>query len=155
MKRERFNQRKIRTRSKVRGTTDRPRLSVYKSNKFMSVQIIDDVKAATIASVSEKSLGKLGGLGKDGLGKAKELGKSLAEKALKLKVKAVVFDKGGYSYHGKIKAIAEGAREGGLEFWWEIIITNNQKENLVKQLFKSIEFPRRQKVEIKSNLEQL
>jgi len=116
MKRERFNQRKIRTRSKVRGTTDRPRLSVYKSNKFMSVQIIDDVKAATIASVSEKSLGKLGGLGKDGLGKAKELGKSLAEKALKLKVKAVVFDKGGYSYHGKIKAIAEGAREGGLEF---------------------------------------
>jgi large subunit ribosomal protein L18 len=111
-----FAKREIRTRIKVRGTTERPRLSVHKSNKFMSAQIIDDVKAVTIVSVNEKALGKLGELGKDGIGKAKEIGKMIAEKAVKMKVKKVVFDKGGYAYHGKIKAIAEGAREGGLEF---------------------------------------
>lgn len=111
-----FTRRKIRTRVKVRGTTIRPRLSVYKSNKYMSVQIIDDEKGATLVSVTEKQLGKLGELGKDGVAKAKEIGKMLAEAALKTKVKKIVFDKGGYAYHGKIKAIAEGAREGGLEF---------------------------------------
>ncbi|MEK7169095.1 MAG: 50S ribosomal protein L18 [Patescibacteria group bacterium] len=110
-----FLKRKIRTRIKVRGQTERPRLSVYKSNKYMSAQIIDDTRAITLVSVTEKALGKLGELGKDGVGKAKELGKIIAEKALKLKIKKVVFDKGGYAYHGKIKAIADGAREGGLE----------------------------------------
>mgnify|MGYP003475436050 CR=1 FL=1 len=120
-----FAKRQIRTRVKLRGTTERPRLSVYKSNKFMSAQIIDDVKAVTIVSVNEKALGKLGELGKDGIGKAKEIGKMIAEKAVKMKVKNFAvksgediyfFDKGGYAYHGKVKAIAEGAREGGLEF---------------------------------------
>lgn len=111
-----FTRREIRTRIKVRGTTERPRLTVHKSNKFISVQIIDDEKRITLASVNEKQLGKLGELGKDGIGKAHEIGKMLAEKATKSKVKKVVFDKGGYAYHGKIKAIAEGAREGGLEF---------------------------------------
>ncbi len=111
-----FTRREIRTRSKVRGTTLRPRLTVHKSNKYMSAQIIDDEKGVTIASVTEKQLGKLGELGKDGLGKATEIGKMIAEKALKSKVKKVVFDKGGYSYHGKVKSIAEGAREGGLDF---------------------------------------
>lgn len=116
MKKIRFERRKLRTRSKIVGTSDRPRLSVFKSNKFMSVQAIDDLKSVTIASVTDKQLGKLGELGKDGLAKAKELGKMIAEKLLKLKVKNVIFDKGGYVYHGKIKAVAEGAREGGLEF---------------------------------------
>lgn len=111
-----FIKRKVRTRIKVRGITLRPRLSVFKSNKYMSVQIIDDEKGITLVSVGEKSLGKLGELGKDGIGKAKEVGKMLAEKAIKSKIKKVVFDKGGYAYHGKIKAIAEGAREGGLNF---------------------------------------
>jgi len=96
-----FTKRAIRTRIKVRGTTLRPRLSVYKSNKFISVQIIDDEKGVTLASAK---------------GDAKELGKIIAEKALKLKIKKIVFDKGGYMYHGKVKAVAEGAREGGLEF---------------------------------------
>lgn len=112
----RFNNRKVRTRSKISGTGLRPRLSVYKSNKFMSAQIIDDEKGLTLVSVTEKALGELGKLGKDGLGKAKEIGKMLAEKAVKAKIKKVVFDKGGYIYHGKIKAIADGAREGGLDF---------------------------------------
>lgn len=111
-----FNNRKVRTRSKISGTSLRPRLSVYRSNKYISAQIINDEKGHTLVSVSEKSLGKLGELGKDGAGKAKEIGKMLAEKALKSKIKKIVFDKGGYAYHGKIKAIAEGAREGGLEF---------------------------------------
>lgn len=111
-----FTKREIRTRIKVRGTTERPRLSVYKSNKFISAQIIDDEKRTTLVSVTEKQLGKLGELGKNGIGKATEIGKMLAEAALKVKVKKVVFDKGGYAYHGKIKAIADGAREGGLDF---------------------------------------
>lgn len=111
-----FIRRQTRTRVKVRGTEMRPRLSVFKSNKFISAQIIDDEARVTLTSVTEKQLGKLGELGKNGLGKAKEIGKMLAEKALKLKVKSVVFDKGGYAYHGKVKAVADGAREGGLEF---------------------------------------
>jgi large subunit ribosomal protein L18 len=111
-----FLRREIRTRVKVRGTTLRPRLTVHKSNKYMSAQIIDDEKSVTIASVTEKQLGKLGELGKNGIGKATEIGKMLAEKAIKLKVKKVVFDKGGYAYHGKVKAIADGARDGGLDF---------------------------------------
>lgn len=111
-----FNQRKVRTRAKIKGTSLRPRLTVYKSNKYMSAQIIDDEKGITLASVTEKALGKLGELGKNGIGKAKEIGKMLAEKGLKAKVKKVVFDKSGYAFHGKIKAIAEGAREGGLDF---------------------------------------
>ena len=96
-----FTKRKVRTRIKIRGTSDRPRLSVYKSNKYVSAQIIDDEKGVTLAFAK---------------GEAKELGKMIAEKALKAKIKKVVFDKGGYMYHGKIKAVADGAREGGLEF---------------------------------------
>lgn len=111
-----FIKREIRTRIKVRGTTTRPRLTVFKSNKYMSAQIINDEKGITIVSVTEKQLGKLGELEEDGVNKAKELGKMIAEKALKAKLKKIVFDKGGYAFHGKIKAVAEGAREGGLEF---------------------------------------
>jgi large subunit ribosomal protein L18 len=111
-----FDRRKFRVRSKINGTGIRPRLSVFRSNKFVSAQIIDDEKGLTIVSMSDKSLGKLGELGKDGIGRAKELGKLLAEKAKIKKIKKIVFDKGGYKYHGKIKAIADGAREGGLEF---------------------------------------
>lgn len=111
-----FNKRKVRTRAKIKGTSLRPRLTVYKSNKYLSAQVIDDERGITLASVSDKALGKLGELGKDGVGKAKELGKMLAEKAVKAKVKKVVFDKSGYAFHGKIKAVADGAREGGLDF---------------------------------------
>ncbi|MDO8340413.1 MAG: 50S ribosomal protein L18 [Candidatus Woesebacteria bacterium] len=111
-----FDRRKFRVRSKINGTRIRPRLSVFRSNKFVSAQIIDDEKGLTIVSMSDKSLGKLGKLGKDGIGRAKELGKLLAEKAKTKKIKKIVFDKGGYKYHGKIKAVADGAREGGLEF---------------------------------------
>ncbi|HLD91800.1 MAG TPA: 50S ribosomal protein L18 [Patescibacteria group bacterium] len=109
-----FDTRKLRTRSKLLKL--RPRLSVYKSNRYIDAQIIDDIKGITLASVSSKSLGKIGKLGKKGIDTAKEVGIKLAEKAKLKKVKSIVFDKGGYQYHGKIKAVAEGAREGGLEF---------------------------------------
>jgi len=97
----RFEKRKLRVRSKIKGTSIRPRLSVFRSNKTLYVQIIDDESGKTI--VSEK--GKC----------AKEIGIKIAEKAISKKIKKIVFDKGGYKYHGKIKIIADGAREGGLE----------------------------------------
>lgn len=96
----RFLIRQLRTRSKLLKL--RPRLTVFKSNKALYAQIIDDVKGITLAAVK----------GND----PKEVGTKLAEKAKLKKVKLVVFDKGGYQYHGKIKAVADGAREGGLEF---------------------------------------
>lgn len=106
--------RQIRTRSKVRGTKDTPRLSVFKSNRFVYAQLIDDDSRETIVGISEKHLGKDLASGK--VAKAKALGTLLAKKALDKKVKKVVFDRGGYAYHGRISSIAEGAREGGLKF---------------------------------------
>lgn len=105
--------RQIRTRSKIKGTADRPRLSVYKSNLYMYAQLIDDDAKKTIIGVSEKHL-KEAPVGK--IAKAKAVGILLAKKAIEKKVKKVVFDRGSYSYHGRISGIAEGAREGGLEF---------------------------------------
>lgn len=105
----RATKRKIRTRAKVQGTKERPRLSIFRSNKFVYAQLIDDVSSKTIFGVSEKNVEA-----KDE--KAKELGKLVAKKAAEKKIKKVIFDRGSYAYHGKVKAIAEGAREGGLEF---------------------------------------
>lgn len=105
--------RQTRTRSKIKGTADRPRLSVHKTNRFMYAQLIDDVAQKTIVGVSEKHLKEVVS-GK--IAKAKAVGILLAKKAIEKKVKKVVFDRGAYSYHGRISSIAEGAREGGLEF---------------------------------------
>ncbi|MDP2649573.1 MAG: 50S ribosomal protein L18 [bacterium] len=105
--------RKLRTRSKIFGTKDRLRLSVFRSNNFIYAQIIDDKAGKTLIGVSEKSLEKKEG---NKIEKAKELGVTIAKKALEQKIKKVVFDKGAYAFHGRIKALAEGAREGGLEF---------------------------------------
>ncbi len=102
--------RRMRIRAKVSGTTERPRLSVFKSNKFIYAQIIDDTTGTTLAAVStEESKGKP-------LAAAKEIGMMIAKKAIEKKVEKVVFDRGGYIYTGKIRAVAEGAREGGLTF---------------------------------------
>jgi len=106
--------RKIRVRSKIKGTSARPRLSVFRSNKFIYAQLINDDKAETVLGVSEKNLGKnIKGQKSD---KAKELGIFLAKMAISKKIKAVVFDRGSYAYHGRIKQVAQGAREGGLKF---------------------------------------
>ncbi|MHA7873194.1 MAG: 50S ribosomal protein L18 [Hyphococcus sp.] len=107
-----------RTRGKIaRVSTNRPRLSVFRSSKNISAQIIDDRQGKTLASASSldaalrKSLAK----GSDSSAAA-EVGKALAEKAIKAGVKDVVFDRGGYMYHGRVKALADAAREGGLNF---------------------------------------
>lgn len=90
-----------------------PRLTVFRSNKYIYAQIIDDNKGQTLVSVSEKEM-KVGGQNRTQ--KAEEVGKALAQKAIKKKIKNVVFDKGAYQYHGRIKALAQGARGGGLVF---------------------------------------
>ncbi len=105
--------RQKRIRSKVRLNVQRPRLSVFRSNKYIYAQIIDDVKRETLLGVSEKDLTvKTAGR----LEKAKALGTLLAKKAAGKKISNVVFDKGAYKFHGRIKSLAEGAREGGLKF---------------------------------------
>lgn len=100
------DRRRVRIRADVKGTAERPRCSVFRSHKHISAQLIDDVAGKTLVTA-------LGGAGVPAAG---EVGKALAEKASKLKIKKVVFDRGGYKYHGRVKALAEGAREGGLEF---------------------------------------
>ena len=102
-----------RVRNKVSGTAEMPRLNVFRSNENIFVQIIDDVKGNTLVSSSSVELKiKNGG----NVEAAKLVGKDIAEKAKKAKIKKVVFDRGGYQYHGRVEALAEAARENGLEF---------------------------------------
>lgn len=101
-----------RIRKDLNGTSSVPRLNVFRSNKDIFVQIINDEDGKTLVSVSGKEL-KLEG---NNIETAKKVGEKIAEKALKANIKKVVFDRGGYLYHGRVKAIAEAAREKGLEF---------------------------------------
>jgi len=103
--------RKKRVRAKVFGTSQKPRLAVFKSLKNIYVQLIDDEKGNTLVSIDVNKI-----KAKNNLEGAKKMGKLLAEKCLKKKIKNVVFDRAGYKFHGKIKALADGAREGGLKF---------------------------------------
>jgi len=100
-------------RRKLEGTTVRPRLSVFKSNKAIYAQIIDDSKGHTVVASSSVELDKKGGVN---VTISKNVGKKLAEKATASGINEIVFDRNGYLYHGNIKALAEGAREGGLKF---------------------------------------
>jgi large subunit ribosomal protein L18 len=102
-----------RVRGKVSGTAERPRLVVFRSNRGIEAQLIDDVDAKTIAAASWLHLKSFKGSKAD---QAAEVGKLLAANAKQAGVKAVVFDRGGYLYHGRVKALAEAAREGGLHF---------------------------------------
>jgi len=99
-------------RQKISGTKERPRLSVYKSNTGIYAQLIDDDSGHTIASASSKELGQAGIT----VTISRDVGKKLAEKAVASGIKTVVFDRSGYLYHGRVKALADGAREGGLKF---------------------------------------
>jgi len=105
--------RRRRGRAKVRGNAERPRLSVYRSNRGVFAQLIDDDAGRTLVSVSwtEADLRKLGSMEQ-----AKRAGQLLAERAKGAGIKTCVFDRGGYRYHGRVAAIADGAREGGLKF---------------------------------------
>lgn len=93
-----------RVRAKIKGTAKVPRLCVFRSSKYIYAQIIDDEKGKTLAAVNGK------------LASATEIGKSIAKKAIEKKINKVVFDRGGYKYHGRVKALADGAREAGLKF---------------------------------------
>ncbi len=105
--------RRRRVRARIRGTAERPRLSVYRSNRGVFAQLIDDDAGRTLASVSwtEPELRKL-----SPMEQAKRAGQLLAERAKGAGVETCVFDRGGYQFHGRVAAIAEGAREGGLKF---------------------------------------
>ena len=103
-----------RVRSKISGTAERPRLSVFRSENHIYAQIIDDVAGNTLVAASTVEKGFEGNGGN--CDAAKKVGSVLAERALKKGVEEVVFDRGGYIYHGRVKALAEGAREGGLKF---------------------------------------
>lgn len=109
--------RHFRLRKKIIGTPERPRLNVFKSNKYFYAQIIDDSVGNTLVSSSslEKDMRSVCG-GKCNIDTAKKVGEAIARKAVNSGIKAVVFDRGGYIYHGKIKAFADAAREAGLEF---------------------------------------
>jgi len=108
--------RKKRIRSRVSGTKERPRLAVYRSNAYIYAQIINDTENKTLLSASEKDLVKKESEKMNKTQKAKEVGIVLAKKAAKIGIKRVVYDRGGYRYHGRVKSLAEGAREGGLDF---------------------------------------
>jgi large subunit ribosomal protein L18 len=102
-----------RVRGKVTGTADRPRLVVFRSNRGIFAQLVDDSAGRTLAGASWVGLKDFKG---DKSAQAKEVGKQIAAAAKQAGIRAVVFDRGGYLYHGRVKALAEGAREGGLRF---------------------------------------
>jgi large subunit ribosomal protein L18 len=108
------NRRAVRARANIEGTAVRPRLSVFRSNRYTYAQLIDDTKGLTVVSASLKDLGP------KATGKKSELagavGEALAKKAAEKKITEAVFDRGSYKYHGRVKALAEGARKGGLKF---------------------------------------
>ena len=115
-KRELFQKRRMRVRSKLRKTANgRPRLSVHRSSKNISVQLIDDVQGRTLAAASslEKDLGVVG---KNNMEAAAKVGTAIAERAKAAGVEVCYFDRGGFLFHGKVKALADAAREGGLKF---------------------------------------
>jgi large subunit ribosomal protein L18 len=111
--RERRERIKAGVRKKISGTTERPRLSIFRSNRGLYVQIIDDLKGVTVAAASTLELGDKAKLN---IENSKNVGKKIAEKAIASGVETIVFDRNGYLYHGNVKAFAEGAREGGLKF---------------------------------------
>lgn len=109
----RLKKRHLKIRSQVRGSKSRPRLVVFRSNTHIYGMLVDDKTGKTLVSVADKGFEK-----KDitKTQKAKEVGKLIAQKAIKEKINQIVFDRAGYLYHGRVKALAEGAREGGLKF---------------------------------------
>jgi large subunit ribosomal protein L18 len=110
-KTEKRARRQARIRAKVSGTAEKPRLAVFRSNRYVYAQLIDDAQGKTLAAASSLKVG-----GKGMVAKAKETGIEIAKKAKVLKIEKAVFDRGGFIYTGKIKALADGAREGGLKF---------------------------------------
>jgi len=113
---KRFNKqrqrRAYRVRNRLRGDAERPRLCVFRSHKHIYAQLIDDERGHTLCSASSRQFGPYGGTADD----AKKVGETLAEKAVALQIKKIRFDRGPYQYHGRVRALADAAREKGLEF---------------------------------------
>ncbi len=115
-KRELFQKRRLRNRNKTRKTANgRARLSVHRSNKNISVQLIDDLNGVTLASASSLEPG-LGIIGKNNVEASAKVGEAIAERAKKAGIEECYFDRGGFLFHGRVKALADAAREGGLKF---------------------------------------
>ncbi len=106
----------MRIRKKISGTAEKPRLAVFRSNKQIYVQVVDDQKGVTLLSASSNEKGFAGKTGMKKTEQAKLVGKMLAERCLEKGISTVVFDRSGYKYHGRIKSLADTAREGGLKF---------------------------------------
>ncbi len=106
---------KMRIRKKVSGTSEKPRMSVFRSNKHISVQLIDDINGKTLVSASSR-VKEILGISGTKTQKAAEVGKLIAQKAVQAGITTVVFDRNGYLYHGRVKALAEAARQNGLKF---------------------------------------
>ncbi|MEM8873104.1 MAG: 50S ribosomal protein L18 [Planctomycetota bacterium] len=116
-KNKRHTRRKFSIRNSVSGSPQRPRLSVFRSNKHIEAQIIDDIEGKTLAAASSKQAAILGEAKHGGdLESAKKVGVAIAEKAKSAGITKIVFDRNGRRYHGRVKALADAAREGGLEF---------------------------------------
>jgi large subunit ribosomal protein L18 len=115
-KREARVRRHRRVRKKVRGSADRPRLAIYRSNRHISAQVIDDITGRTVASASTVETDVKGGGGTGNKDAATKVGALVAERAKAAGVTKVVFDRGGFQYHGRVAAVADAAREAGLEF---------------------------------------
>lgn len=113
-KKDKRYRRHKRIRDKISGKAQRPRLCVFRSNQHIYAQLVDDEKGKTLAMVSDLSIKTK--TKKSNAEKAKEVGKIIAQKAKELKIDTVIFDRAGYKYHGQVKSLAEGAREGGLKF---------------------------------------
>jgi large subunit ribosomal protein L18 len=111
---DKTTKRKLRVRGKITGTTQRPRLSVHRSTKHISAQIIDDQKQITLVAGTSLTLTQKEKLTKTQ--QAQQVGEKIAKKALLKKIKQIVFDRGAYQYHGRVKALAEALRKGGLKF---------------------------------------
>lgn len=113
------NEKRLRIKSRIRkvvsGTEARPRLAVFRSNKEIYAQVVDDVTGKTLAAASSRDKGIASDKGNKS-DKASLVGKAVAERAIKAGVNTIAFDRGGYQYHGRVKSLAEGAREGGLKF---------------------------------------
>jgi large subunit ribosomal protein L18 len=109
-KRESLHRRHARVRKKVRGEADRPRLAVFRSNRHIYAQLIDDRQAVTLAAASDGEV-----TGDNPIDRAKAVGELIASRAKEAGIEQAVFDRGGFQYHGRVAAVADGAREGGLE----------------------------------------
>lgn len=108
--------RQLSGRRRVHGTAERPRLSVFRSARHVYLQVIDDDRGVTLAAASTMEADVGSGSGAGNIEAARKAGELIAQRALKAKVKAVVFDRAGFPYHGRVRAVAEGAREAGLDF---------------------------------------